>query len=206
MRGIDRKTGFTLIEMLVVIAIIAILAGILLPVLLGVRKSAKNAHTKATIDLCETAVRNYQVDKGTFPIKPGAAGALIDNGKDPYDPGYWQTTCVAAGGTSAGAEDNSAMVKALSNGYIDTGKLLQNPGGSITDYYGTGIVFRFLVSQTPDRMLEKVYIWSYGYDKKNEVNASATYTNAGLSSYDQTEINQIEGSVLDGKDDIRNWK
>lgn len=61
------RKGFTLIEMLVVIAIIAILAGMLLPVLNQIRRYTKRTKAKEMIYQAKTAFKQYLVDYRKFP-------------------------------------------------------------------------------------------------------------------------------------------
>ena len=59
--------AFTLIELLVVIAIIAILMGLLLPVLAKVREQARNAQAKGDVTSIVAAVRQFHTDYGKYP-------------------------------------------------------------------------------------------------------------------------------------------
>lgn len=62
-----RTGGFTLVEMLVVVAIIAILAGILVPAVNGGLKSAKKRRAEVECQSIETAVRQFHSDFRYMP-------------------------------------------------------------------------------------------------------------------------------------------
>jgi len=64
--------GFTLIEMLVVIAIIGVLAAILLPVLGNVQRQAKVRVTKMEMANLEAAIKGYESEYQRPPASPGA--------------------------------------------------------------------------------------------------------------------------------------
>lgn len=67
MKHTPAKRAFTLIELLTVIAIIAILAGIVIPVSGSVQRSAKRAQSKAYFSSLLTAMSLYEQDYGYFP-------------------------------------------------------------------------------------------------------------------------------------------
>ena len=66
--------GFTLVELLVVIGILAMLMALLTPVVFQARASSKNAAIKAEIDMLHMAIMNYKNEYGSFPPCVSAAG------------------------------------------------------------------------------------------------------------------------------------
>ena len=60
-------TGFTLLELLVVIVIIMFLAGITLPIVSSIQTSAKKGVTSAQISQLELALKQFESDFGFFP-------------------------------------------------------------------------------------------------------------------------------------------
>ena len=74
------RAGFTLIEILIVVAIIGILAAIAVPNMQNALTRAKVARVKADMQSIATAIDMYQLDKNNrgFPVPGDAMGATID--------------------------------------------------------------------------------------------------------------------------------
>jgi prepilin-type N-terminal cleavage/methylation domain-containing protein len=66
-RATRRRSAFTLVEMLVVIGIIAVLLGILFPVINSARKSAWDANTRSLLQSLEAVINTYQADFNAWP-------------------------------------------------------------------------------------------------------------------------------------------
>ena len=71
------KKGFTLIEKMLVVAIIGVLAAMVVPRLTGRTQQTKIAVTQADVDVnIPLALDLYELDMGQFPTEPGA---LMEN-------------------------------------------------------------------------------------------------------------------------------
>jgi general secretion pathway protein G len=84
-----KKSGVTLIEMLIVIAIMVILAGIAVPMFARNRLLAQKAKVVAELDTIRTAAEMYRHDTEQWaPVGNSGAGLAADNGvegwKGPY--------------------------------------------------------------------------------------------------------------------------
>ncbi len=63
-----KKSGFTLMEMLIVIGIIGLLSLFLVPKLLGAQDRAKEAAVKAVMHTVQLAVEAYQMENDVYPL------------------------------------------------------------------------------------------------------------------------------------------
>jgi len=77
------QKGFTLVELLVVISIIAILSVIGITVFSGVQKSTRDARRKADLHAISLALEQYKVKNGTYP-QTGGGSFNSDSGSDPW--------------------------------------------------------------------------------------------------------------------------
>jgi len=82
--------GFTLMEMLVVLAIIAAIAGLLGPRLLGTldREAPKLAATQAK--MLRSAVETFRLDVGRYPMQQEGLAALSTKPTDPTIAARWR--------------------------------------------------------------------------------------------------------------------
>jgi general secretion pathway protein G len=82
------ESGFTLIELMVVILIIGLLATIVVQNLKGATDKAKRIKAQADISALKTALDRYYLDNGSYPSTDQGLPALISapqNGKVPAD-------------------------------------------------------------------------------------------------------------------------
>lgn len=70
--------GFTLIEIMVVIVILGILAGLIVPRIMGRPEEAKRLKAQIQIESIETALKLYKLDNGTYPSTEQGLQALVE--------------------------------------------------------------------------------------------------------------------------------
>jgi len=99
----DRR-GFTLIEIMVVLVILGILAGLIIPRIMGRPEEARRTKARIQIESIETALKLYKLDNGLYPdteqglqalVEPPSVGKLapawreggyLEKGRVPKDP------------------------------------------------------------------------------------------------------------------------
>ena len=100
----SRKGGFTLVELMVVVAVIAILAAIAMPQFLSAANRARNAKETADIQIIKNATQLYMIDKNvdTPPTVENLykEGYLTEHVKTAKDKEYTITYEVVNGGTA----------------------------------------------------------------------------------------------------------
>ncbi|MGD9082266.1 MAG: type II secretion system major pseudopilin GspG [Desulfobacterales bacterium] len=107
--------GFTLIELMVVIVILGILAGLIVPRIMGRPEEAKQLKAKMQIESLETALKLYKLDNGMYPDTEQGLQALIELPETGIVPKNWRK-----------------------NGYLEKGRLPKDPWGNEFVYLSPG--------------------------------------------------------------------
>jgi len=106
-RRLDGQAGYTLTEILVVMAIIGLIAAILTPNLMGQLGRARAKSAKLQLDSIAAGVEMFRSDVGRYPTEAEGLGALINQ---PADVDGW------------------------TGPYIKDGKVLDDPWGNDVEY------------------------------------------------------------------------
>jgi prepilin-type N-terminal cleavage/methylation domain-containing protein len=136
-----RRRGFTLIEMLVVVAIIAILAAFLLPTLAAVRQKAKIKATRTLIDGIAAGMERYFIDFDEYP--PSSDAATTPPGVPAEDGAIYKYLCGADG---KGLIKKVGTVETHIDPYVNipVENVRKGSGGImyVVDAWGNHVIFR----------------------------------------------------------------
>jgi len=148
----NRTSGFTLIEMIVVLAIIMILAGLVTGAAMKAKERAMVAQTKTMISGLETAIGMFQMDLGGYP-NSGNANLV--------------TNLTTLGGTYTVGTTSYTVVSTSgwSGPYMNfkTGDVV---GGTVRDAWGTAFTYtRPGINHAPPDYTTYVDILSNGPNK-----------------------------------------
>jgi general secretion pathway protein G len=85
------EQGFTLIELMVVIVILGILAGLIVPRIMGRPDEARMAKARIQMESIETALKLYKLDNGNYPSTEQGLQALVEAPTVGQLPKNWRT-------------------------------------------------------------------------------------------------------------------
>jgi general secretion pathway protein G len=108
--------GFSFIELMVVVIILGILAGMIVPRYMGRTDDAKQIKARVDIAAIETSLKLYHLDNGFYPTTEQGLAALIEKPTLEPIPSNWSE-----------------------NGYLDKRKLPKDPWGRDYLYISPGV-------------------------------------------------------------------
>ena len=89
-RSLGGTAGFTFIEIMVVVAILAILAALVIPRIMGRTDDAKRTAAKVQIRNIEGALQLYKLDNGVYPSTEQGLKALVEKPSVGVIPKKWK--------------------------------------------------------------------------------------------------------------------
>ncbi len=89
--GRPRQRGFTLIEIMVVVVILGILAGIVAPSIMGAPDEARVAKAEQDIRAIESALKLYRLDNFRYPTTEQGLQALVERPRSQPEPRNWKS-------------------------------------------------------------------------------------------------------------------
>ena len=112
----EKENGFTLIEIMVVMVILGILAGLIIPRVMGRPEEARRLKARMDIGSLETALKLYKLDNGSYPSTEQGLQALIEAPSVGQLPRAWRN-----------------------GGYLDKGKVPRDPWENDYVYLSPGL-------------------------------------------------------------------
>ena len=86
----EEQAGFTLIEIMVVVFILALLAGIVVPKIMGRTDEARRTAAKVQIKNIEGGLQLYKLDNGFYPSTDQGLDALVSKPTIGAVPRHWR--------------------------------------------------------------------------------------------------------------------
>lgn len=85
-----RRTGFTLLEMTLVLLLIGLLATLVVPRVLGRTAEARRVRAAADLQILAQALEGYRLDAGIYPTTGQGLDALVRQPTLPPQPPRWR--------------------------------------------------------------------------------------------------------------------
>jgi prepilin-type N-terminal cleavage/methylation domain-containing protein len=192
-----RNHAFTLVELLIVIAIIGLLAAILMPMLSRARERARQSSCATNLSQIALAVQQYRQDEGRYP---GSLAFLLPATQQPtdqtlYNPGGAPKTInnINCSGTTCPNPRGTGHLKSLNSIRCPNDTRNKTPYASYGDISSTGVGGPPNVAATPiqwgDSAFQEAgdisrYVWNYyGYTSDGYA-----YTPATTSTIPTTQL------------------
>jgi general secretion pathway protein G len=86
----SRRAGFTLIELIVVIVVLGLLAGLVAPQIFGRVSEAKGVTARTQMELLSAALDGYRLDNGSYPTTAQGLQALMERPATGPAPASWR--------------------------------------------------------------------------------------------------------------------
>lgn len=148
MKRYKKKSGVTLVEILVAVAIVAILATMVIGLAARINDQSKERGLEFVFSLLESALQEYCEAKGTFPEQP----ERIFNNAQIHSQYLYSALDLIPESREILGRITKSMIK-NEFGTIDTPPEIYDPWGTVMDYiYVPGDNFPTLISAGPDKI------------------------------------------------------
>ena len=177
-RQAHRRSAFTIIELLIVMAIIVVLAGLILGTSGYVQKKGARSRAEAEIAAMSAALESYKADNGVYPRSPGVTEPATTGGSDglsarhdasPEDPVYIQASVFLYRELSGDvnlnrtADDNNAKQYFAFKPQMLSPRDATQPVSAIRDPFGNAYGYSTANQMNADRGRNPTFdLWSTG--------------------------------------------
>ncbi len=148
------EAAFTLIELLTVIAIIGVLAGVLIPVIIKMAGASKKAEARSTMGCVELAIEQFKLDNNQYPWPPPPATPDPLVSADVIRELITDDPRITAGVVPQFNRAGRSYLSSLKDEHIK--------GGTLVDPWGHPYSFRW------NAVAEKLLIYSWGENGLDE--------------------------------------
>jgi prepilin-type N-terminal cleavage/methylation domain-containing protein len=165
-----QRNGFTILELLIVISIIVVLAGLILATSGYVQKKGARSRTEAEIAAISAALENYKADNGIYPTSSDTDALKANTMGDPTQTTY-QAATLSLYKLISGDADNDANRTAEAKSYFSFKPNQLSPSAQnqavtfIRDPFGNSYGYSTIKATTPagtDGYNPTFDLWSTG--------------------------------------------
>lgn len=152
----NKKRGFTLVELLIVIVVIAILAAISVVAYNGIQQRTYATKAAATVDTYVKLIEMYKIDHGRYPTTSAGSACLSASGTLPAEGPFAANQCDSDYGMTIDEDLNEKLLFYASS----------LPNGSLpaVDYDGNGALLRGIIYNEGYDTAEIFYAINGDYD------------------------------------------
>lgn len=114
------RSGFSLVELVVVVLIVGILAAVAAPKMFNTSAKAKESAAKASLSVVRNAIELYNSENGSYPASGTLPTALANYIKGPFPKSPYTNTAVVKDGNSQGGAEAWVYEASTGNFWINT--------------------------------------------------------------------------------------